>query len=339
MFQFPMCVTTALIAAVVLLATTATSAAAQEAAADAPFRQSQADAWWTGPMLANSAATLPKGHVLVEPYIYSVVTRSRFDVDGARRTAAPSNSLGSLTYILYGLTDRIAIGLIPTGAINAINNDVTDLRVGLGDTGILAQFRLTSVRSQSSRPTISVAIQETVPTGKHDRLGNASSDGFGSGAYTTTLSLFSQTYFWLPNGRILRMRANMSQSISSRVKVEALSVYGTAADFRGHAIPGASFLADTALEYSLSRRWVIATDVTYGRSRNTRVTGYNLANATEALRDVRLESGASTAFGVAPAIEFSWKPTIGVLIGMRVIAAGRNTAASVTPAIAINIVH
>ena len=32
-------------------------------------RQSRDDAWWTGPMLANSAETLPKGHFLVESYL------------------------------------------------------------------------------------------------------------------------------------------------------------------------------------------------------------------------------------------------------------------------------
>ncbi len=30
-------------------------------------RQSRDDAWWTGPMLAPSAATLPRGHFLIEP--------------------------------------------------------------------------------------------------------------------------------------------------------------------------------------------------------------------------------------------------------------------------------
>jgi hypothetical protein len=33
-------------------------------------RQSRDDAWWTGPMLAPSAATLPRGHFLVEHYLY-----------------------------------------------------------------------------------------------------------------------------------------------------------------------------------------------------------------------------------------------------------------------------
>jgi len=41
----------------------------------AVVRQSLDDAWWSGPMLAPSAATLPRGHFLVEPYFYDVSTR------------------------------------------------------------------------------------------------------------------------------------------------------------------------------------------------------------------------------------------------------------------------
>ncbi len=38
-------------------------------------RQSLEDAWWTGPMLAPSAATLPRGHLLIEPYLYDVIAQ------------------------------------------------------------------------------------------------------------------------------------------------------------------------------------------------------------------------------------------------------------------------
>ncbi|MGH8303011.1 MAG: transporter, partial [Steroidobacteraceae bacterium] len=31
------------------------------------------EAWWTGPLLAPNAATLPHGHWLVEPYLYDVM--------------------------------------------------------------------------------------------------------------------------------------------------------------------------------------------------------------------------------------------------------------------------
>jgi hypothetical protein len=54
---------------------------------------------------------------------------------------------------------------------------------------------------------------------------------------------------------------------------------------------------------------------------------------------LRLDSASSHAFGLAPAIEYNWKPNLGVLIGTRVIPAGRNTAFTVTPAVAINYVH
>src|SRR5438874_9391571 len=46
-------------------------------AAAAAADQSREDAWWTGPMLAPSAATLPTGHMLLEPYLFDVMTEDR----------------------------------------------------------------------------------------------------------------------------------------------------------------------------------------------------------------------------------------------------------------------
>jgi hypothetical protein len=313
----------------VVLAMTAGLAGAQEASPPSSVvRQSLDDAWWTGPMLAPSAATLPRGHFLIEPYLYDVI-------------ADHSNSLGSLTYVLYGLADRVTVGLIPTAGFNVVSNGPSSSRVGLGDVTSLAQYRLTQFHAGSWIPTTSVDVQETFPTGKYDRLGNRPSDGFGSGAYTTTLALYSQTYFWLPNGRILRMRFNVSQAFSSNVNVKDVSVYGTGAGFRGHAQPGSSFFSDGSWEYSLTRRWVLALDVTYRHSGNTRVAGYNILdpNSVQNPPSIRLDSGSSDGFGFAPAIEYSWKPNLGVLLGARVIPPGHNTTASITPVVAINFVH
>ncbi len=190
-------------------------------------------------------------------------------------------------------------------------------------------------------PTTSAVVQETFPTGKYDRLGNRPSDGFGSGAYATTFAIYSQTYFWLPNGRILRMRVDVSQGFSNNVNVEDVSVYGTAAGFRGHASPGSSFFVDTSEEYSLTRSWVLALDVTYRHNWNTRVAGSNVLdpNSPQNPPSILLNSGSNNVFGFAPAIEYSWKPNLGVLLGTRVIPAAHNTNASITPAVAINFVH
>ena len=37
-------------------------------------------------------------------------------------------------------------------------------------------------------------------------------DGFGAGTYSTNVGLYSQYFFWMPNGRILRTRLDVSYS-------------------------------------------------------------------------------------------------------------------------------
>lgn len=326
------------IRATVAVLIAARAMAAQDATA-APTRQSLDDAWWTGPMLANSAGTLPRGHLLVEPYLYDVRTRTAFDDNGARHSVSPSHSYGSLSYIIYGLTDRVALGLIPTFGYNVTPHGGRSSHIGIGDPSLLVQYGLTKFRPGGVMPTTAVAIEETFPTGKYDRLGDRPEDGLGGGAYTTTIELLSQTYFWMPNGRVLRMRFDATHAISGDARVDDASVYGTDAGFHGRASPGQSTFLDWASEYSMTRAWVLALDVTYKHNAATRVTGYDALTALGGTQPVSLSSGASDAFALAPAVEFNRSPNVGVLLGARIIAAGRNTGASITPAIAINIVH
>lgn len=302
----------------------ATTVAAAPALSTPATRQSQDDAWWTGPMLANSAATLPRGHVLIEPYVYDV-------------SSPHADGYGSLTYMLYGLTDRLTLGLVPVLGYNRMDGPGDSSGIGLGDVSVQAQYRLTDVPAGSSRPTISLQLQETLPSGKYDRLGRRPGNGLGSGATTTTLQVNTQTYFWLANGRILRMRFNVAQSFSSRATVADISVYGTPDGFRGHARPGRSFYVNAAWEYSLSQRWVLALDVTYRRSHGARVRGVD--TGADPSRPLRLDGHSSEALGFAPAIEYSWSPRVGVLFGTRVITGGHHTPTTITPALAINYVR
>jgi hypothetical protein len=199
------------------------------------------------------------------------------------------------------------------------------------------QYRLVQFNEDSWIPTTSIAVQESLPTGRYDQLDDQPNGGFGSGACATTLALYTQRPFWLPNGRILRMRFNVSQTFSRHANVEGTSVYGTAAGFRGQAKPGSSSFVNASWEYSLTRRWVLALDATYRYSNNTRVTGRNISDVDSP--DVQLNSGFSDAIGLAPAVEYSWNGNVGVLLGVRLIPAGRNTSATVTPALAINFVR
>jgi hypothetical protein len=77
----------------------------------------------------------------------------------------------------------------------------------MGDLALQGQCRLTLFEEV---PTISLTFGETLPTGKYDRLSANASDALGTGAYTSTLSVYSQYFFWVPNGRILLQRSTWS---------------------------------------------------------------------------------------------------------------------------------
>jgi hypothetical protein len=310
--------------------------AQQSSPPSAASHQALDDAWWTGPLLAPSAATLPRGHILIEPYLYDVTTQGLYNSSGDRVRAPRNNEFGSLTYMNYGLLNRFTVGVIPTFGYNDAGAGLSSAGIGVGDLTVQGQYRLTQFHEGHWLPTTSVNVQETLPTGAYDNLGNRPSDGFGAGAYTTTLGLFSQTFFWMPNGRILRARFNLQQAFSNQVNVQDVSVYGTPEGFRGHANPGSSLLVDLAGEYSLTREWVLALDAIYRHQGNTPVTGYNILNAN---LPVQFNSGLSQQFGFAPAVEYNWKRSIGVIFGARFIGPGHNTAHSIGTVVAVNYVH
>ena len=301
-------------------------------------RHPMTDAWFTGPMLANTAATAPRGHTLIEPYFYDVSTQGEYSSSGARHATPRENSYGSLSYLIYGLTDRTGIGLIPTFGYNTISGEPSSSGPGIGDLTVQLQRGLTQFQPCRRVPAVSFAVQQTLPTGRYDRLGQRSANGFGGGAYTTNPALYSQMYFWLPNRRIVRTRLDISDAFSRAVTVQDGSVYGTSAGFRGTAHLGSSLCIDNSWEYSLTRSWVLALDATFRNTGNTRVVGSYPSPGQSATTTVT-NSGLSEAWGLAPAVEYSWRPWIGVLVGVRTIPAGRNTSESITPAIAVNIVH
>jgi hypothetical protein len=305
---------------VAVLLIVSSSGAQEQPTAPSAQRQSMQDAWWTGPLLANSANTLPRGHFLAEPYLYDVIS-------------SHSHSFGSRTYLEYGVADKLTVGAIPVFGYNKPDRGPSSSGLQVGDITLLAQYRLTKFREGSRVPTTAVQIQQTFPNGKYDRLGSRPSDGLGAGAYTTMAALNTQTYFWVPNGRILRMRFNVSESFSSNVDIRDVSVYGTKEGFRGHAEPGRSLFVDAAWEYSATRNWVLALDAIFQHNMNTWISGVQDGKA------LRVDTGTSWAFGFAPGVEYNLSPTLGVIFGARFIAPGHNSSGSVAPVIAINFVH
>jgi hypothetical protein len=297
-------------------------------------REPSSEAWWTGPLVASPAMTLPRGEFYVEPYLYNSVPYGSFDTQGRLHAVPRQNELGSMTYLKYGVSDRLTVGLTPLFGYDWVDQGESSSGLGVGDPSVQVQYRLTPDRPDSEVPTVSVDLQESLPVGRYDRLGR-STDGFGSGAYVTTFSTYLQSLFRMPNGRPLRVRLNLSYGVSNRVSIVGASVYGTPRSFRGGAQPGDSESVDIALEYSATRNWVLAVDFWQQGQRSTCLAGSysHPGGGTLAFSSI---SDPVRSLIVAPALEYNWSSRLGIIFGVQVVADGHNTIAAVTPVAALS---
>jgi hypothetical protein len=239
---------------------------------------------------------------------------------------------------MYGLANGISVGALPHVLLHARDSAGATADVTGGDVTALLQLRITPLEPGSWRPATSLVIGETFPTGRYDRLTGGPNAASGSGVHRTDASLYAQSLLRTPGDRWLRARLNLTYSWSDSTAVVDVSAYGTPAGFRGRARPGASTAADLAFELSLSSRWVLALDVLYQHQDSTIVDGAVVPpnGGSGAAQALRLASGASESWALAPAIECNFNAKVGLIAGLKITAAGRNAAIEQVPAVALN---
>ena len=275
------------------------------------YKTAMQSARWMGPMLAATASTLPKGHFFTQPYFFDSISGGK-------------HHPGSTGFYQYGLLDEVTVGFQPNFAWGVHG---PDRGPAMGDLKLLGQVRLTNFTPEHRIPTVSLILNESLPVGEYDRL-DRSEVGHGSGSFATEVGVNLQQYFLLKNGRLLRGRINVLQRFPHGADVEGKSVYGTGPGFRGHASPAKKTTLIVAVEYSLTREWVLALDVIRESTTKSTVKGrYGDGSVVE-------QVFPSTRYvGFAPAVEYNWSDTTGVLLGIWVAPKGHNRSASVTPAI------
>jgi hypothetical protein len=171
-------------------------------------------------------------------------------------------------------------------------------------------------------------LQEVLPTGKHDRLG-PSEEGHSSGSFATEVGVNVQHIFLLKNDRLLRARFNFLQRFPHGADLDDRSVYGTGPGFRGHAKPGSRTTLIGAVEYSLTREWVLALDIIRETNGETKVKGrYDGGPLIERTFPKR------RYVGFAPAAEYNWSDRSGILLGVWINPKGHNSPSSIIPALA-----
>lgn len=277
--------------------------------------------WWTGPLLAPSGKTIPAGHINYEQYgFYS-------------RYQGGMNNLELMPILSVGLTDfmdaQTALPLDHNWIHGQQDTSIGDYSLGLG-------FQLLQQHEQSWIPDLRFFIQEVFPTGRFENLSTVKSgaDRTGTGAYQTTFGLNFQRLTTLSSEHYLRTRLSFVAALASGVTVHGLNAYGGGLMTEGRVRPGNSYSADLAFEYSLTQQIAPVFEMLYVNSSANNFIGNPGFTPGGTLASIGGAGGDQLS--LAPAIEYNFTPSIGLIAGVWFSASGPPSSRFVTGALALN---
>lgn len=274
--------------------------------------------WFTGPLLAPSAITVPPGHFNFEPYFYANAEVGKYDNNwhAQKIETFRNNSLQLLTQV--GITRKLDCVFSPVVEYNYVDGAAN---WALGDLPFGFDFQIYKHNKILTDwgTAVSFRIQEIFPIGKYQNLNPAKklSDAGGEGSWQTELSLIWGNLFYLGNIYFVTWRTAFQYVIPSPVGVKNLNVYGGGPGTSGTVYPGQSCIIDTAIEITLSQNWAFACDFVGSWKRKTKFSGHTILPNT---------SPSSVEYSIAPALEYNWRSNLGAIFGCWFTVAGKNTA-------------
>ena len=220
-----------------------------------------------------------------------------------------------------GLTKHIDVTLYLTEAYSHCNKRHSWL---FGDTSLFFGFQILSDQKEIPSLDMRFLLGETFPTGKYENLNphKYDSDSFGNGTYATTfLLVLAKTIYWA-EAHPINLNLNLSYIVSSALKVHGFNTYGGGFGTKGTLKPGNQFIANFALEYSLTQNWVIGSDIHYSYQDPCSFSGQKGLLADHSVPS--LSSLSSNQWSLAPCLEYNWDQNLSANIGSWLTVAGKN---------------
>lgn len=290
--------------------------------------EGQLDPWLTGPLLAPSGHTVPKGHVNYEPYIYWSTISRRYDKNWNSYSVSQSTSILGQATMQIGVANATEFDLAPQIYWNHSSGRSS---LAFGDLPITLAFQVLNDQKEEWWPAIKLRFAANIPWGKFQKLSSHKNgtDAGGNGNWSPAAGLIFSRLFHFHGACYLAARYFLSYVVSTPVHVKGINVYGGTKQTHGTIYPGNSFQTDLGLELSLTHNWVIATDILYVHNNKIRFSGHS--------RGPTLRSPSSEQISLAPALEYNWNANLGLIGGVWLTVAGRNSAKFTQGVIAFNV--
>jgi hypothetical protein len=291
-------------------------------------REKLGDANWTGPLETPNPNTLPKNSFYVETYFVVEQDNGAYDTKGNQHRTAYDNDYQSVTLFTYGLTNRVNLQLLPAfdGVRNAGNNPPAS---GMEVDNLTIRLPINILRFKEGKTPLSFTITPLVsaPTG-------AGVDN----VWTPGLGLWVQRPFWMPGGRILRVRA--AQSFLFPLQGKKVTTVGACAGGLARCVEdqGVYYKTQIGMEYSLTKHWVPAWDFywKYGNLTTTKtLAGVVADKGTCGGTVVTNNCNTFSSFRIDPALEYNFTGNTGIIFGVEMTVSGHNSGSYIAPQIAL----
>ncbi|OGO92685.1 MAG: hypothetical protein A3F10_00425 [Coxiella sp. RIFCSPHIGHO2_12_FULL_42_15] len=286
--------------------------------------------WLTGPLLAPAGVTVPKGHTNIEPYLFITDAYGIYGSNWRMHSIDSTQAVNPVLILTHGLADRLDFQAALPYLFSFKNGHEYN---SLGDINLL--FGIQAIKSDVW-PNLRITVGETFPSGRYQDLiaYRSGVDSTGAGAYQTVIGANFQKSLRLWHGRVLRTRLDFAFSTAPTVQVSGFNSYGGGFGTSGTIDPGDKYSVDLGLEFTLTQHWVPALDVVYAHQELTRFKG--IAGTTATGMAATNGSTGYNLISLAPAMEYNFTPSFGVIAGAWFSVAGKGTADFTSAVIAVN---
>jgi hypothetical protein len=289
--------------------------------------------WLTGPQLAPSAHAVPIGHFNIEPYVFVTKNTGVYDKHWHSRKIPHFVNVNPQVPIQVGIGKKWTFIAVPQFSYNHVEKAHS---WGFNDLPLALDYQVYLDDNAHWYPAVKFTFQETFPTGKYQKLDadKLGTDSFGQGSFQTSAGFVFSRLFHFYKHIFLAARLSAFYKVPAPVHVKGINAYGGAHDTHGKVYPGNNFTSIFGMELTLSQRWVLANDVMWVHNNKTRFSGHKGTTATGAKAVVGGPSNEQ--FVLAPALEYNWSSTIGLIAGPWFTVGGRNSANFIGGIIALN---
>jgi hypothetical protein len=275
--------------------------------------------WYTGPLITGSAKNAPKGRFNLQPYLTMKTSYGIYDDQGHYVNTPNEFSVNPLLVFQAGITDWLDITVQPQGTFKFFQGNSGG---GFNDLNIVLGFQL--YNETPYIPGIRVLYTEIFPTGTYDRL-MSPLDANGEGVFQSVVGLnMGKTLWWMPlNPMRLRLATNV-QIPTDKARVFGLNSYGGGTTTNASIKVRPTFNLDVGYEVSFTQNWVFALDFVFTMSGRANLAG-GLAGTDVNGDPFPIGYPSSNNFSLAPAIEYNFADSGGLIVGGWFSVAGRNS--------------